>query len=56
LIWYNFNQHLPDKQGAKEAVLTVFFLTITLTMPSSRSDKYLTKQFQIAEFRVVLTD
>ncbi len=25
LIWQNCNLHLADKQGAKEAVLTVFF-------------------------------
>jgi len=32
LIWQNCNLHLADKQGEKEAVLTVFVLPITAPM------------------------
>jgi hypothetical protein len=34
LIWQNCNLHLADKQGAKEAVPTVFFSPITAPKPS----------------------
>ena len=51
LIWQNCNLHLADKQGAKEAVLTVFF------SPSTRPSRAINSQslYSLQTLPVLLT-